>query len=170
MKTIKNWVKQGNDLLCGEDALLGNICRDATRGTDGKSFITLIGFALFIQYILPVIIILMIIPFVIGNIIAGGVIGLIAMSNPIYLFLFIPLGVVDLTLIIIVLVAWGLAMIIYAYTLFKSIGWLSFVPIIMMFVAAFFGMIPYIGDIIAGAISLFPWMAVMIAAYYFVYK
>lgn len=170
MEAVKDFIKRGNEMACGEGSLLKGFCNESTKGNRGKNFFLLITISIVVQYLIPVFIIVMIIPFIIGNLIASGIIGIVSMINPTFLFLYIPLGVVDLTIVVILFIVWLVIMFLYFLVNFKNIGILAIIPIVLSLSSFLIRYIPYIGTIISTVISIVPWMAIVIGVYYVIYK
>jgi hypothetical protein len=158
MHEIKNVVRTINDLACGNESILESVCGESRFRA--KNYVVLIGAALFIQYLMPLIAATIIIAFIIGNVASFSVTMILALSNPLFLIALIPIIAVDAALVAAFVIGSIIIDILYWFFYFQKIGMLTLMPIgawIVSFLASF---IPYIGGFFSTMIMFMPWMAI----------
>jgi hypothetical protein len=168
MRQIKNVVRNVNDIACGKESLFGNVCGGSTRFS--SNYVLLIGVALLVQYVIPVVIAFLIIVFLLGNAAALSATMILALVNPYFLIALIPIISVDAVLVGAFVIGSIIMVIIYWAFYFQKIGVLVLIPVGAWLAGFLVSFLPGIGGILSGLMTFFPWMAFASVTHWWSYR
>ena len=150
-----------NEKVCSVDGITKGFCKESLSSR-GINYPLLIVLALFVQYVLPILIGLSMIPIFIGNV--------IAIMNPFFYITTIIAFFFDLGFMVVFLILGFILNIVYLVFYFKRIGVLALFPILMWIVSIIASLLPNVGNIISTAVSIVPWMALVAVAHWILYS
>jgi hypothetical protein len=168
MKHVKEILKQINDVACNDGGLLLGSCKSSLNGN--KNYFYIIGGALVAQYVLPIIMLLIIAPFLAGTIVAFGVIEFLEFFNPFFVLLYLPVMMIDAVFAGIMIILFLIGCAIFWYFYFKEIGVFMLIPVVSWLLAIILWFMPVIGPFISVTISIMPWLPLMSLLHWHVYK
>ena len=168
MRQIKNVVRNINDIACGNESLFGSLCGGSTRFS--RNYIMMIGIALIVQYVVPIVVAIMIVAFLIGNAASFSATMILALVNPFFLIALIPIISVDAVLVGAFVIGSAIMMIIYWAFYFQKIGVLVLIPVGAWLASFLVSFLPGIGGLLSGVITFFPWMAFASVAHWWSYR
>ena len=165
---MKGIIKNVNDIACGDGGWLLGTCKFSTSGQ--KNYLLLVALAAIVQYVIPIIFMIIVIPATLITIAVDHFIDILCLFNPFFVVMYIPLAITDVIIASILIIAFLAGFIMYWYFYYREIGILMFIPVAawLASIAAWF--IPLVGPIISIIVSIIPWLPMMAMMHWFAYK
>jgi hypothetical protein len=168
MDSIKGMARDANAIFCGEGGIMMGSCKKSLQGNSNYAGIIL-G-TVFVQYVFPMMVVMILIPIIIGNVIAISLVEFLMLFNPFFVALYIPVTIIDAVFVGIFIVGTVSTFLVYWGLCFSKIGIFSVIPFLNWLAAIFVWFIPVIGPIAAIIMSIFPAMMIGIFVHKLVYK
>jgi hypothetical protein len=168
MASLKDLITKSNAIACSADGWFLGTCKNSLL--PNKNYLLLLAGALLFTYIVPCLLVIIIIPAIIGNVLAFDIIQFFTLFNPFFVLAYIPLFIADAIFVSILLIVSAAITIMYWVYYFREIGILSIIPMFAWVIAIVSWLIPVIGPIISATISAIPLMPIAVALHWYAYN
>lgn len=165
---MKGIIKNMNDIACGEGGWLLGTCKFSTNGQ--KNYLLLVALAAIVQYVIPIIFMIIVIPLALMTIAIDHFIDLFCMFNPFFILMYIPLAITDTVISAILIIVFLAGNIMYWYFYYREIGIFMLIPIAAWAASIAAWFIPLAGPIISVIVSIIPWLPMMAMIHWYAYK
>lgn len=155
---LKKTVRKINDIYCNDYGISMGTCKKSLECKGNYPLIIL--YALFFQYLLPMIFFMVAIPLILGNLIVVGIVEILQLFNPFFMIVYIPLSFVDAVVIGVSLFFAIAIIIIYWTSMHKELGIHLFLPFGMWILSVIIYWIPLAGPVFSLLLGSFPWILV----------
>lgn len=156
MKGIKNFLRRVNDSVCSDDGILLGTCN--TSLTNKKNYIVLVFGSAIIQYSLPIVFLLVVVPFITGNIAAIWTIEFLRALNPFFVIAYLPMTFIDAVFLGVLIIVSLAITIGYWYFFYREIGSFMLIALGAWLLCVALWYIPMVGPPLAIIISAIPWL------------
>ena len=158
---VKDLVMDLNGKVCGTSSVIEKFCNESTTSI-GKNYAVMIVFAFFVQYGLPFMVSLFLIPIIGLNV--------IAFLTPFAMVTAPFMLAIDAGIFAILMIASFVITLFYWVFYFRMIGVLAVMPASFAIIAFITSFVPYIGQVTSSVISIIPWMPIAVMLHWLVYS
>ena len=168
MKSTKNFLKRINDSVCDDGGILLGTCKSSLN--NNKNYILLVFGSAIIQYMLPLVFLFVVVPFMVGNFAAIWTIEFLRALNPFFVIAYLPVTFVDAVFLGLLMVVSLAITIAYWYFFYREIGSFMLIALLAWLASLFIWYIPFVGPPLAIIISAFPWLPVGAIGHFWTYS